>query len=169
MKELGTLINYNGYGATTDDLAFHPADLFSSLLKYPTPMDCINDSGSAYHVLKKAFESDFALAESAEVVQDSERCKTVLLEDAAWSRRISGTFGNHLANQSPNKAHLVLTTVDADHYLVSLRAPSTNKTGAGDICSQFETGGGRAGAAGINKLPKTDLPRLIESVESFYA
>ncbi|MGR5470594.1 DHH family phosphoesterase, partial [Vibrio astriarenae] len=28
LKELGTLINYNGYGAKVDDLHFHPADLY---------------------------------------------------------------------------------------------------------------------------------------------
>lgn len=168
LKELGTLINYNGYGANTDDLAYHPADLFQALLQYSDPFDCIADQLSPYHKLKGAYESDFAKAESAEVLNEGDNSKTVLLEDAAWSRRISGTFGNHLANTSPDKAHIVLTTVDEDNFLVSLRAPLYNKTGAGDICSQFETGGGRAGAAGINKLPKSDLARLIDTVNSFY-
>lgn len=168
LKELGTLVNYNGYGASTDDLAFHPADLFKALLKYQSPFECIDDKASPYHVLKTAFKSDFAKAESAEVKYRSELCHAVLLDDAAWSRRISGTFGNHLANQSPDKAHVVLTTVDEDHYLVSLRAPLNNKTGAGDICAQFETGGGRAAAAGINKLAKSDLNKLVEVIESFY-
>jgi hypothetical protein len=36
---------------------------------------------------------------------------------------------------------------------VSVRAPLNNKTGADELCRQFETGGGRKAAAGINFLP----------------
>ena len=168
LKELGTLVNYNGYGASTDDLAYHPADLFKALVQYNSPFDCLEDENSPYFVLKRAFEQDFGKAESAEVLHKSGNCYAVLLEDAAWSRRISGTYGNHLANLSPNSAHIVVTTVDDEHYLISLRAPLANKTGAGDICAQFETGGGRAAAAGINLLPKAKLSDLIEKVEAFY-
>ncbi|MDC2891361.1 DHHA1 domain-containing protein [Psychrosphaera algicola] len=169
LKELGTLVNYNGYGATTDDLAFHPADLFKQLVQYSSPFDCIKDPSSAFHTLKSAFDSDFNQALSADVLHESELAKAVLLEDAAWSRRISGTYGNHLANESPDTAHIVVTVVDDAHYLISLRAPLNNKTGAGDICATFETGGGRAAAAGINLLPKQDLPKLITAVERYYA
>lgn len=169
LKELGTLVNYNGYGANTDDLAFHPADLYKQLVQYRSPFDCINDPNSAYHTLKNAFSSDFNQALSADVLHESKLAKAVLLEDAAWSRRISGTYGNHLANENPDTAHIVVTVVDDANYLISLRAPLNNKTGAGDICSTFETGGGRAAAAGINLLPKQDLPKLITAVESYYA
>lgn len=168
LKELGTLVNYNGYGATTDDLAFHPAALYQQLVQYQSPFDCIADEHSAFHKLKDAFASDFEQALSAEKLHDSSICKVILLEDAPWSRRISGTFGNYLANQSPRSAHIVVTIVDQEHYLISLRAPLQNKTGAGDICASFETGGGRAAAAGINLLPKSELVNLISAVEAYY-
>ncbi len=51
-------------------------------------------------------------------------------------------YGNLLANQSPERAHAVLTSNADKTYTVSLRAPLANKQGAGDICAQFETGGG---------------------------
>jgi len=50
-----------------------------------------------------------------------------------------------------------------------LRAPLNNKQGAGDICGQFVSGGGRAAAAGINALPKEELAKLIEVIEQYYA
>ena len=37
LNELGIYINYNGYGASVEDLHFHPADLYQALLKYPRP------------------------------------------------------------------------------------------------------------------------------------
>jgi hypothetical protein len=35
------------------------------------------------------------------------------------------------------------------------------KSGADQLCSRFETGGGRKGAAGINHLPESELGRFI--------
>ncbi|MUH71356.1 DHH family phosphoesterase [Psychrosphaera haliotis] len=168
LRELGTLINYNGYGAHTDDLAYHPAELFKSLLKYPCPFDCIADTSSAFYKLKEAFDSDFSLAEQANVVFESDQLMACIMPDEAWSRRISGTYGNHLANQFPNRAHLVFTIIDNEHYLVSLRAPLNNKKAAGELCAKYPTGGGREGAAGINCLPKAEINTLIQQVCLFY-
>ncbi len=98
---------------------------------------------------------------------------TILLDEAPWARRISGVFGNMLANEAPDKAHIVVTLNNVNDnkkasYTVSLRAPLNNKQGAGDICANFPTGGGRAAAAGINVLPKERLTDFIEQVEDYY-
>ena len=181
LKELGTYINYNGYGQELSDLHFHPARLYQSLLKYPDPFVLINEENSIFSQLKTAYLTDMAKASTADVLSDNEIVKTIVLEDAAWSRRVSGVFGNDLANQSPDKAHIVITlnSNEVDHqsknedqneqsYTLSLRAPLNNKQGAGDICAQFPTGGGRAAAAGINVLPKSKLATFINHVERYY-
>lgn len=49
-----------------------------------------------------------------------------------------------------------------------MRAPLSNKQGAGDICRQFNTGGGRAAAAGVNALPRAEIGHFIEAVEGYY-
>jgi len=87
-----------------------------------------------------------------------------ILPDAAWSRRISGFFSNLLANAFPMRAHAVLT-VRAGGYLVSVRAPASIPAGADALCRQFETGGGRSRAAGIQLLPEADLPRFLVAFE----
>lgn len=181
LKELGTYINYNGYGQELSDLHFHPAELYQSLLEYPDPFVLINERDSIFSQLKIAYLADMAKARTAEVLSDNEVVKTIMLEDAAWSRRVSGVFGNDLANQAPDKAHIVVTlnpnevdqpsTSDGQteqSYTLSLRAPLNNKQGAGDICAQFPTGGGRAAAAGINVLPKSQLAKFIQHVEHYY-
>ena len=181
LKELGTYINYNGYGQELSDLHFHPARLYQSLLKYPDPFVLINEENSIFSQLKTAYLTDMAKASAADVLSDNEIVKTIVLEDAAWSRRVSGVFGNDLANQSPDKAHIVITLNSSkmapekandlqneQNYTVSLRAPLNNKQGAGDICAHFPTGGGRAAAAGINVLPKSRLDEFIQHVERYY-
>lgn len=169
LKALGIYINYNGYGQSVDDLHFHPADLYSKLIEYDNPLNLVAEQGSVFEVLEKAYHQDMARAQKADVLADNECIKVVLLPDEAWSRRVSGVFGNDLANQSPNKAHAVLSyNADGVTYTVSVRAPLNNKQGADNICVQFPTGGGRAAAAGINELPITQTDQFIESLSAYY-
>lgn len=58
LKELGTLINYNGYGSKVDDLHFHPADLYRALVQYISPFEVIEDKASPYYQLQSAYQQD---------------------------------------------------------------------------------------------------------------
>lgn len=175
LNELGIYINYNGYGASVDDLHFHPSDLYQALLKYPDPFTLINEPDSLFWQLRQAYLADMDKAKLAEVISEQTSVKAVQLADEAWARRVSGVFGNELANQAPDRAHIVLTlnkvnesAGEAASYTVSLRAPLNNKQGAGDICSLFPTGGGRAAAAGVNTLPCEMLSEFIDTVAKYY-
>lgn len=168
LKDFGIYINYNGYGRTVDDLHYKPADLFQLLVKESDPLNLIAQPDSVFAKLEKAYQADMALAESANVLADNDICKVVELADEAWARRVSGVFGNELANRSPDKAHAVVTKNTDGTYTISLRAPLNNKQGASDVCIQFPTGGGRAGAAGINNLPADQLALFIETLTAFY-
>ncbi|SEK45925.1 hypothetical protein SAMN05216262_101410 [Colwellia chukchiensis] len=168
LKALGIYINYNGYGRSVDDLHIAPTKLFNSLLNYPDPFELINQPDSIFATLDQAYEADMAQANNAPVLHESDVLQVIVLENAPWSRRVSGVFGNELANRSPNKAHAVLTLNSDNSYLVSLRAPLNNKQGAGNLCAQFDTGGGRAAAAGINALAKEKLGNFIALVSEYY-
>ncbi|MEM7294839.1 MAG: acetyltransferase, partial [Pseudomonadota bacterium] len=85
------------------------------------------------------------------------------------SRRISGVFGNELAREYPDRAHALLSTLPDGGYLVSVRAPVNRKEGADELCMQFETGGGRKAAAGINLLPEQDVDRFIDRFDHQFA
>lgn len=169
LKALGIYVNYNGYGQTVDDLHFHPADLYSKLVAYDNPLNLIAEQGSVFEVLEQAYHQDMEHAKQAEILADNEHIKVVLLPDEAWSRRVSGVFGNELANQAPDKAHAVLSyNADGVSYTVSVRAPLNNKQGADNICVQFATGGGRAAAAGINQLPVEHTEKFIDTLLAYY-
>jgi len=168
LKELGTLINYNGYGSQLEDLHFDPAALFQQLLAYDDPFAVIADQNSPFFVLREAYQADMDGALAIKAQYRSAKLAVFALPNQASSRRISGVYGNYLANQAPNSAHAVLTDNSDGAYTVSLRAPLNNKQGAGDICAQFPTGGGRAAAAGISALPKEELTAFIAAVEGHY-
>ncbi|RTE86048.1 MULTISPECIES: DHH family phosphoesterase [Gammaproteobacteria] len=170
LKELGVLLNYNGYGATLEDLHYAPADLYELLYAYDSPFDVINDSDSPFAKLKAGFAADMVLADSATTLSSSPELIAVQLEQEAWSRRISGTLGNQLAHEKPNRAVVILTpNADGKTYTVSLRAPKNNLQGAGEICARYPSGGGRAGAAGINALESDLVESFLHSVVEYYS
>nr|WP_086939996.1 acetyltransferase [Thaumasiovibrio occultus] len=170
LLELGTLINYNGYGTSLNDLHIEPAELYRKLLAYPCPLMLREDSASPYYELKSGYAADYHYIADLAPLDETEVSCVYELPNEAWARRISGVFGNELANMTPNKAHAVLTLNDSgDDYTVSVRAPLENRFGADEICSAFPTGGGRKAAAGINQLPVTEKAKFIQALTSYYA
>jgi len=176
LAELGVYINYNGYGASIDDLHFHPAKLFQQLIKYQDPLSLMEQKETVFTVLEQAYQQDMAKAQAAKILFENDVCKVVELADEPWARRVSGVLGNELANLSPDKAHAVLTVNPCSstssteaNYTVSVRAPLNNKQGADEVCIQFATGGGRAGAAGINQLPAESIDKFIACLSNYYS
>lgn len=169
LKELGTLINYNGYGSSLDDLYIEPAQLYKQLLAYPCPLMLREDYSSPYYELKVGHFNDYANVSKLKPLEENEVSRIYELPNEAWARRISGVFSNDLANELPSKAHAVLTMNPAGaDYTVSVRAPLENRTGADEVCIAFPTGGGRKAAAGINKLPLSSKFHFIEALNNFY-
>jgi hypothetical protein len=160
LQSLGECLNYNGYGESLDDLFFHPAELYRSLQPYADPFAFIHES-AAYPVLQSGYAEDMARAVGVAPAEVRESGRIFMLPAEKWARRISGVYGNQLAVESPPQAHAVLTAKPEGGYVVSVRAPLAAKSGADEVCSQFESGGGRKAAAGINHLPESELGRFI--------
>lgn len=163
LRELGEFINYNAYGETVDDLHYHPADLFETVSHYSDPRDFINGE-PVYDVLKAALADDYGRAATLAPQAAGAATALYVLPDAAWSRRIHGFFANQLARLHPKRAHALLVS-GRGGYTVSVRAPIDHPRGADALCLKFETGGGRQGAAGINRLPEADYSRFAAEFE----
>jgi len=164
LKTLGEMTNYNGYGATEADLHFHPADLFQEMAGFAPPMEFLAEKPDVIGKLTQGYADDFKMAEGSKVLVSKVTGEIRVLPDGAASRRISGMFGNQLAQENPERAHAILTEQEGG-FLVSIRAPISTRSGADTLALQFETGGGRAAAAGINHLQKSDLDRFIEAFQ----
>ncbi len=166
LHELGDCLNYNAYGETVEDLHYHPADLYQSIMPYRDPREFMVDE-PVFDVLKSAYKEDlFRASETKAEFSDGSKA-LYILPDAAWCRRVNGVFGNRLAQDHPNRAHAVLVTKTGG-YTVSVRAPVIRPQGADELCSRFETGGGRKGAAGINLLPQSELAAFVDAFRVAY-
>jgi hypothetical protein len=167
LRELGENLAYNAYGDTETDLIVHPAALYRTLSRYADPFRMIAKEPLLSRI-DAVRRDDLSQAVELEPEYALERATVYVLPDAAWSRRVRGAFGNELANRFPDLAHAILTSNAQGGYMVSVRAPRTQPTGADALCREFSTGGGRAAAAGINHLPPDELPAFVRRLGQAY-
>lgn len=169
LREMGILINYNGYGPSLDDLHLHPARLYEALLPFSDPRQAVQAGLNAFELLRQGYADDNAAVAGLKPQWLDERCAVYVLPDMPWARRVSGVFSNDLVNQAPDRAHAVLSAKAGGGFVVSVRAPLNRREGADTLCRQFATGGGRAAAAGINHLPEAEVDRFLAAFRAAYA
>ena len=167
LKEIGELFNYNGYGATLEDLHFAPLDLYRAVRTYEDP--CRYHAESAeLATLRAGYASD--LAQALEVAEHP--CpgpnRVYLMTDAPWARRVAGVFANLKARELPDSAHALITGNRDSSLRISVRAPMNDRRDAATLCKQFPTGGGRAGSAGVNSLPADRLDDFLAAFNRIY-
>jgi hypothetical protein len=168
LENLGIYINYNGYGSDLQDLHFTPEALYREVSHHSSPFAFINEAKNSFEKLENGYLSDMASASGLQAEFANDFVGAYLLPNEPWARRVSGVYSNDLANNTPDRAHAVLTIKANGNYLISVRAPLSNKVGADELCRQFPTGGGRSAAAGINDLPANQLNTFIDTFKQFY-
>lgn len=166
LQKLGIAINYNAYGESLDDLHVAPDALFRLLAPYSSPLDFIAEQPVVFQQLADAYLEDMQQVQAIKPDYQTACIAVFILPNEKWARRISGVWGNELANLHPARAHAVLSSNQRGGYQVSVRAPLNNKTGADSLCNRFPEGGGRKAAAGINHL---EISRLAEFIQAFSA
>jgi hypothetical protein len=167
LEKLGVLLNYNSYGDTEEDLFFAPAELHRRLIAYADPLAFIKEDPS-YEVLERGYAEDMQRAADLRPVAAREHAAVYVLPDASWARRVSGALANRLARSAPARAHAMLSPNCAGGMQVSVRAPLARPAGAAALCLEYETGGGREAAAGINHLPLERVGAFTERFLTYF-
>lgn len=168
LRELGELINYNGYGTSIADLHFPPETLYAALRPFPDPFAFLAES-ELVKELRAGFANDMTQARACAPIKEDAAGRIFQLPAAPWARRVSGVFSNEKARERPEMAHALLTE-NPDHTLrISIRAPLATRQGADTLCRLFPTGGGRAAAGGINALPPEELDAFFNAFHRIFA
>lgn len=170
LAQLGLLLNYNAYGETVDDLHFAPEALAEALLPFADPLafTAADGANGVFAVLSEGYRDDMAKARALRAERDVPGAQLIRLPGEAWARRATGTLANERLQREPDRALAVLSPKSGGGFVVSLRVPAGCATGADDFCRQFETGGGRKRAAGINHLPEAELDRFAARFEAAF-
>ncbi|NOQ46392.1 MAG: acetyltransferase, partial [Desulfobulbaceae bacterium] len=168
LKEIGILLNYNGYGATLEDLFFPPDALFQQVRSFEDPF-AFHASSKTLQTLRKGYQDDMTRAAGYQPIQKDSAGRAFLLPGESWSRRVAGVYSNTLARQQPDLAHALLMPNTDGSLRISVRAPLNNRIGADILCRQFPTGGGRTAAAGINELPENLKEEFLSAFSRRFA
>ena len=167
LRELGELLNYNGYGADLSDLHFTPDALYQALHPYEDPFDFLAESDDLT-TLRRGFTEDMELAMGQKEMDPGKTNRVYTFPNASWSRRVAGVFSNLRAREKKDAAHVLIVENDDSTLRISVRAPLNNRKDADTLCLAFPTGGGRTAAAGINGLPAEMLDDFLDRFHSTY-
>jgi hypothetical protein len=167
LRELGMDLNYAAYGESEGDSLMRPEELYRIVSHYTDPFELIACE-EVFEILAHARTTDLERALGSRDVHATPSADVWFLEDASWARRVMGTFANRLAAGKPQRAHAVLTPLVDGDYMVSVRAPRGARRTAVEFCRRFPTGGGRAAAAGINRLDRTRLGDFVQAFDSYW-
>lgn len=168
LQELGELFNYNGYGATVDDLHFPPETLYRSIQPFSNPFEYI-DTSDTLETLRSGYGEDLANAMSQAEVGDKGKNRVYMFSDTPWARRVTGVFSNAKARERKDLAHAIITSNSDGTLRISVRAPLQDRRDADTLCKAFPTGGGRAAAAGINFLAPELLENFLQQFQDLYS
>ncbi|MFN3416185.1 MAG: DHHA1 domain-containing protein [Caldimonas sp.] len=162
LRRLGEAINYNAYGDTPTDVLLAPAELFEHLRRHPDPLQAWA-SDPVFAQLDERRCADLEQGLRAPLRWESARTVVRELPDAPWSRRVVGVLANEMVQRDPARAQVVLQSRNGG-YLVSLRAPQDSVVPADALCRRFG-GGGRAAAAGIDRLRDDQVPDFLAALD----
>ena len=168
LRELGELLNYNGYGAKISDLHFAPDDLYRAIHPYDDPFSFLADSPDLA-TLRQGFKEDMDLAMEQQEMDPGKKNRVYTFPNAPWARRVAGVFANLRAREKKDAAHALIVENDDSSLRISVRAPLNNRRDADTLCIAFPTGGGRTAAAGINKLPAQMLEDFLDRFHATFS
>jgi len=167
LRQLGECLNYNAYGDSIEDLYYPPAKLAIRLQPYEDPFDFMANEDVVTR-LSAGYAEDMARAERQAAVHAGSAMALYVLPDEAWARRVSGAFANHLVHAHPQRAHAVVTPDRQGTATISIRAARDHLHGANQVAQRFPGGGGRAAAAGINRMPISDMAKLVGAMQDVF-
>lgn len=162
LREAGELINYNAYGETADDVLFAPLDVAERMAPFADPLAFIRESGLIGPLRAQLKEDEERMGG---LVPDHtvSGASLYVLPAQAFARRLGSTFANRAALSDPGRAVAVLHPLRDGTFQASIRAPRgrPGAAAAASLAEEFPSGGGRALAAGVNRLDPADVDRFV--------
>ena len=167
LRELGMDLNYAAYGESEGDALMRPEELYRIVSHHADPFELIARE-PVLEVLDRSRSADMERALGTRDVHATPSADIWFLGDASWARRVMGTFANRLSCAKPQRAHAVFAPRADGAYLVSVRAPHGAQRNAAEFCRRFPTGGGKASAAGINRLDRACVDEFVVAFDRYW-
>lgn len=159
LRALGEAINHNAYGDSEADVLIAPAALYRALSPHAQPFAFLRADALGAALIER-LRDDMARVAALPERWRFANGSVFELPDQPWARRVQGMLANRCALEAPQRAHAVLRAQGDAAFMVNVRAPRARPGGTDTLCLRFG-GGGRAGAGGIDHLPRAQLPAFL--------
>ena len=166
LRDLGESLNYNAYGASEADVIVPPAELYRLAARHHEPL-AFHEREPLLARIAAAREADLDAARGVAPERSTGDVEIHRLPATPWSRRVLGSFANLRAREDAARAHLVLAPVAGGAFMASLRTPA-GALPAARFARAFGDGGGRATAAGVDRIEPDALGAFIHAFERAY-
>lgn len=163
---LGEAINYNAYGDSDEDVLVRPEEVYRTLARYEDPFAMLR-AEPVFRNLAAERRADLDRALAERPLRAGSHAEVWRLPDSGWARRVSGTLANHLAALRTSCAFAVLTP-SRGAVKASVRVPRGHSWSAARFCTRYLSGGGRALAAGIDRIERGDVDAFIADFTAIY-
>jgi hypothetical protein len=109
LRELGELMNYNGYGRKVADLHVPPQELYAAIKPYADPL-AFCEKSELLALLRQGFADDLQRARAVTPLRETPHGRIFSFPAEKWANRVAGVFSNEKARERPEAAHALLVT-----------------------------------------------------------
>ena len=163
LRVIGEALNYNAYAADTGTAVLEASALYRSLAGIVDPLVLIDTPLIAQ--LTSLSASDLAESLRAGPILDLPAGSAWLLPATVAARRARGLVAQRLRARIGNRTVLIIAPDGEGRVDISIRCPAGAARPASSFARRYDGGGGRATAAGIDRLPAERLDALLADFE----
>lgn len=166
LRRVGEAFNYNAYAADTQTAVVDAATLYRSLAGIADPL-VLADS-TPVRLLEEMSRDDLAVALGAGPALETAGLIAHVLPEGLPGRRARGLLAQRLQAVANGRAVAVVAPDGDGFATVSLRCAAQPGRSAAGFASRYPGGGGRATAAGIDRLPLADVDALLGALQAYF-
>ena len=163
LRIIGEALNYNAYAADTGTAVLEASALYRSLDGMSDPLALIHTPLIARLTALSA--SDLAESLRAGPILDLPAGCAWLLPPTIAARRARGLVAQRLRARAGQRTVLIIAPDGQGRVDISIRCPAGSPRPASSFARRYDGGGGRATAAGIDRLPADRLSALLADFE----
>lgn len=165
LRVIGEAINYNAYAADTGTALLDSVGLYRRLAGVVDPLTLAD--WPLIVALTRMSVRDLGEALKGGPILDLPTGAAWLLPPTLPARRARGLVAQHLKAQSQQRTVMIVAPDGKGHVDISIRCPAGAPRPASAFARRYDGGGGRATAAGIDRLPITALEDLLADFEGW--
>lgn len=163
LQTVGEAINYNAYAADTGTALISSVDLYRRLAGITDPLALAH--WPLIDALTRMSRDDLGEALKAGPILDLPTGTAWLLPPTLPARRARGLVAKHLKAHADQRPVMIIAPDGEGRADISIRCPANAPQPASAFARRYDGGGGRATAAGIDRLPINALEDLLADFE----